>query len=448
MNILDSLKSLVTDELLTETADAVGEEHTAVASTLHLAIPTVLAGLLNAAPQKYKDVEQLMKSADTHDTSIVNLLDKGVKAHSMDGYFKSFHQAIFGEKTKRVVHILENTGQASEDAVPSILRIASSIVATFLGKKMTVEKSSFASILNWIGKDKAQILAAAPHDIQNALGMSAGGWNEIDENATTENTVPVAASVGQPNKEYDATLATEAASQRIDNKKMQWLWPLLLLAALAAGLIWLLNKNGCNNENNVDTTEVVEPQPTADTVQISQSITIMDGSLDEDGNWIAAKGDTINLKLEDGTELLTTKGSVTDKLYNFLREPEVNADKDNPENWFDFDDILFQTGSSKLKPGAENQIKNVIAVLKAFPLATIKLGGYTDTTGSEEANVKISGQRAKTVYNKMISMGADKISFDAEPYEGYGSQFPACAANDTPECMAQNRRIALVVTSK
>ena len=32
--------------------------------------------------------------------------------------------------------------------------------------------------------------------------------------------------------------------------------------------------------------------------------------------------------------------------------------------------------------------------------------------------------------------------------EGYGAEHPVCAANDTDECKAQNRRIALRVTAK
>ena len=32
--------------------------------------------------------------------------------------------------------------------------------------------------------------------------------------------------------------------------------------------------------------------------------------------------------------------------------------------------------------------------------------------------------------------------------EGYGSDHPVCAANDTEDCRAQNRRIAMRVLSK
>ena len=32
--------------------------------------------------------------------------------------------------------------------------------------------------------------------------------------------------------------------------------------------------------------------------------------------------------------------------------------------------------------------------------------------------------------------------------EGYGPEFPVCAANDTPLCQAQNRRVDIRVKSK
>ena len=45
----------------------------------------------------------------------------------------------------------------------------------------------------------------------------------------------------------------------------------------------------------------------------------------------------------------------------------------------------------------------------------------------------------------LIEAGIAKERLEAE---GYGPEFPVCAANDTPECKAQNRRIAVRVTAK
>ena len=75
----------------------------------------------------------------------------------------------------------------------------------------------------------------------------------------------------------------------------------------------------------------------------------------------------------------------------------------------------------------------------------LTIGGYTDNTGSAAANTTLSQQRADNVMRALIGIGIEKTRFTAE---GYGSQFPACAANDTDACKAQNRRIAVRVTKK
>lgn len=78
----------------------------------------------------------------------------------------------------------------------------------------------------------------------------------------------------------------------------------------------------------------------------------------------------------------------------------------------------------------------------------MKLGGYTDNVGDTTQNIKLSEARARTVYQKLISMGADKAMFeDPKPFEGYGPFHPK-EDNTTDLGRAQNRRIAVSVRTK
>ena len=52
MNILDSLKGLVTDELVSKAAGALGEDNGAISNVMQSAIPTVLSGLMGSEFQK------------------------------------------------------------------------------------------------------------------------------------------------------------------------------------------------------------------------------------------------------------------------------------------------------------------------------------------------------------------------------------------------------------
>ncbi len=71
---------------------------------------------------------------------------------------------------------------------------------------------------------------------------------------------------------------------------------------------------------------------------------------------------------------------------------------------------------------------------------------YTDNTGDAAVNKKLSGDRAKIVMNELVKLGAKKNQVTEAV--GYGPDHPVCAANDTPECKAQNRRVDLKVAGK
>jgi K(+)-stimulated pyrophosphate-energized sodium pump len=82
--------------------------------------------------------------------------------------------------------------------------------------------------------------------------------------------------------------------------------------------------------------------------------------------------------------------------------------------------------------------------MNAYPNMRIKLGGYTDNTGNQETNIKLSNLRAQTTKLKLLELG---IAGHRIETEGYGSLHPVCEANDTDECRAKNRRIDVRVLS-
>ena len=113
-------------------------------------------------------------------------------------------------------------------------------------------------------------------------------------------------------------------------------------------------------------------------------------------------------------------------------------------SWFNFDRLLFDTGKATLQPSSQEQLANIAAILKAYPNAHVKIGGYTDNTGDAAANVALSDARAKNVMDALVAAGVDPSRLESK---GYGDQYPV-GDNATEEGRAQNRRIALLVTQK
>ena len=148
-------------------------------------------------------------------------------------------------------------------------------------------------------------------------------------------------------------------------------------------------------------------------------------------------------KLDSGFELKGAKDGIEEKLVTFVKDATKVVDK---TTWFSFDRLTFQTGKAELDmEKSKAQLENIKEILGAFPTLKLKLGGYTDNVGKPEDNKKLSQDRANSVMKALVDMG---IKADRLEAEGYGQEHPVCAANDTDECNAKNRRIDVRVTAK
>ncbi|KYF52064.1 hypothetical protein BE08_27430 [Sorangium cellulosum] len=103
--------------------------------------------------------------------------------------------------------------------------------------------------------------------------------------------------------------------------------------------------------------------------------------------------------------------------------------------------VLFASGKSELLPIAKEKLNQVATTLKDQGSPPLRIEGHTDSTGSAQANRKLSLDRADSVKVHLISVGlpADKIST-----VGHGPDRPV-ADNATAEGRANNRRVEIIV---
>ncbi|WP_140384410.1 OmpA family protein, partial [Elizabethkingia miricola] len=96
--------------------------------------------------------------------------------------------------------------------------------------------------------------------------------------------------------------------------------------------------------------------------------------------------------------------------------------------------------ADKLEAGSEGQIQNIATILKAFPDAKIKIGGYTDKTGNEASNLKLSQDRANFIKAELTKLGVGGQILEAK---GYGSEHATVAATASNEERAVDRKMAV-----
>jgi outer membrane protein OmpA-like peptidoglycan-associated protein len=88
-------------------------------------------------------------------------------------------------------------------------------------------------------------------------------------------------------------------------------------------------------------------------------------------------------------------------------------------------------------------LDKLVPVFKSYADTDIVIYGYTDSTGSPEHNLKLSGERAESVKNYLISKGLVSTRFKVT---GLGIADPI-ASNDTAEGRSQNRRVEFAITA-
>jgi outer membrane protein OmpA-like peptidoglycan-associated protein/tetratricopeptide (TPR) repeat protein len=79
--------------------------------------------------------------------------------------------------------------------------------------------------------------------------------------------------------------------------------------------------------------------------------------------------------------------------------------------------VFFDLGKSTLRPESFVELDKLVDLLVKNPTIKIEIGGHTDTRGDDKDNVKLSSDRAKTVYDYIILKG---IKADRMSYKGYG----------------------------
>jgi outer membrane protein OmpA-like peptidoglycan-associated protein len=104
-------------------------------------------------------------------------------------------------------------------------------------------------------------------------------------------------------------------------------------------------------------------------------------------------------------------------------------------------DISFDVGRATLKTPTQVALGKLAGVLLMLPDQNIRIEGFTDSTGSEETNRKLSAARAKAVRDFLEEQG---VSAARMTYGGYGSADPV-ASNDTAAGRAKNRRVEITL---
>ncbi len=103
--------------------------------------------------------------------------------------------------------------------------------------------------------------------------------------------------------------------------------------------------------------------------------------------------------------------------------------------------VNFDLNKSSLTSTAKANLDKLVPVFNDYKDTDIQIFGYTDSSGSDDYNLKLSEQRAASVKTYLVSKGINASRINTV---GRGEADPI-ASNDTKEGMSQNRRVEFAI---
>lgn len=104
-----------------------------------------------------------------------------------------------------------------------------------------------------------------------------------------------------------------------------------------------------------------------------------------------------------------------------------------------FESIEFDIGRSSLKEEMYADLNKIVNFLYDNVNFKLKISGHTDSFGSDEVNLRLSKERAKSIYDYFIDFAS--ISPDRVEYEGFGSSRPIIENEKSEADKRLNRRV-------
>lgn len=424
-NVIDVLKNMISPHIAARAAEITGESEDGISKALSGIFPLLMGGMIKKAGDSSSLSEVINTLKDAPDPGMITdhpteflgtLTNSSGQAAGIGGFLSG----ILGNKMQDAVDFIANYAGIKSSSASSLLSLGALPVMSILGSKLRASNLSPSGLISYLMGQKSNISNAMPAGLGNMLGL--GNLDNLGENLSQKTQANVNALANETRK---------TASH----------WPLILgLAILLLGALFLWRNCSMNEvKNQVEST-------TTDATNATQSMAshaaaeVSGAAATVEHTW-GQLGEFFSKRLPDNVELNIPKQGIENKFIGFIEDPNKPVDT---TTWFTFDRLRFQTGSATLDPASTEQLTNITAIMKAYPEVEIKIGGYTDNTGSAESNLKLSQDRADSVKKELVKMGISENRIGAE---GYGEEHPV-ASNDTEEGRAQNRRIDLRVTKK
>jgi len=438
INLIDLIKGQLGPATVSQAATQLGESESGVSKAISALLPAVVGGFANSNTHS----ELFSTVRDAASTGVLsNLLGN---LSGSDSVISKILSLIFGDgdKLSAITNAVSSYAGIKTESTNSLLNLVTGATAGTLGKYAVDNNLNVSSFGSLLGEQKGVLSSLLPAGFSlAALGL--GNWfGSVDAEPLKVNTPTMPAADINPvtpvtEKVFTSTtpkvdVNRSGSTHEIVSGKSEggsiwkWLLPLLLLLLLG----WFFWKQ-CNKK--------VEPVPVG---AVDSTAVVSDSAAPANGDSaVVVSRETTVVTLPSGKTLQAYKGGIEDQIVMFLKSDDYknSTEATLKDKWFNFDNLNFEFGTTKLTPESQVQLDNLKMILAEFPDAKVKIGAYTDKKGDAAANLKLSGERAAAVKSALQSAQV----IDAE---GYGAKFATVPAEASDKQRESDRKTSIRFT--
>lgn len=162
--------------------------------------------------------------------------------------------------------------------------------------------------------------------------------------------------------------------------------------------------------------------------------------VDIDGCILCVKG--MGVEQPNVTEIMTSDNEIGYLLGN------IALDTIEIGNTFEIENIYYDYDKSDIRPDAAEELDKLVVFLRDNPAINVELGAHTDSRGSDSYNMALSGRRAASAVEYIITQG--KVSDSKIESKGYGEEVLVNHCSNGVTCSAEehqeNRRTEITIT--
>jgi outer membrane protein OmpA-like peptidoglycan-associated protein len=405
-NLMEMVKNYFTADFTNHASSALGENSSGISKALSAIIPTSLAGILKKSTSGTTGANDVFEMAKSSVNEVSTAPNVPLTVSEEKG--STMLSRLFDGNQAAIVGAISQFAGIKDSSGSSLMSMALPPIMGLLGRHAEQNNLSASGLAGFLSSQKDHIMQAMPAGLTSLAGML--GLSSLEGAASHLKNTDL------KNTSHSAIDDVKTISERPTAK---WLVPLIVILIVVAGL-WYFSRS-CN-ETKPSTAAVTDTTATA---RNNDTGTAMRTTPPD------TTAGSMKVQLPNGKELEANKGGIEDQLVTFLNSNWKSLSDDSLKNkWFNFDNLNFNLGTATITPASEKQLDNIAEILKAYPDAKIKIGGYTDASGNAADNKKLSQDRANAAKAALDKRGVGSQLIGAEGYGSQYAEYPASAPDD------------------